>query len=367
MTEAATLRSGPHNAITDVPGLRVGHAHRVGDGALTGTTVVLAPRGGVVAAVDVRGGGPGTRETDALDPGNLVPRVEALVLTGGSAYGLDAVGGVVRWLEEQQRGYPVGPQPHQVVPVVPAAALFDLGRGGDFRARPDASLGYAAAQAAAQTEEATVVEGCVGAGTGALAGGVKGGIGTASVLVGDGVVVAALVAVNSAGSCLDEATGALLGSRYGLPGEFTAVVPPPDEHQQATARIAAAKQARDDLLNTTIGVVATNARLTRAEARRLATVAHDGLPRAIRPVHTLFDGDTLFAMASGDVALADGADWEEHRERADALHRIHSAAADAVTRAVAHALVSANTMTTSAGELPAYRDLYARACSGGAA
>ncbi|WP_373676191.1 P1 family peptidase, partial [Streptomyces sp. wa1063] len=144
-------RTPPQDALTDVAGIRVGHAEVAGAGALSGTTVVLAPEGGAVAAVDVRGGGPGTRETDALDPRNLVQRVDAVVLTGGSAYGLDAASGVMAWLEEQGRGVRVGSGPAQVVPVVPAAALFDLGRGGDWRARPDASTGRAAVEAAAAT------------------------------------------------------------------------------------------------------------------------------------------------------------------------------------------------------------------------
>ncbi|MER7397717.1 P1 family peptidase, partial [Streptomyces sp. NPDC000151] len=147
-TEQSLTPHGPHDALTDVPGLRVGHAQRTDAGQLTGTTVVLAPEGGAVAAVDVRGGGPGTRETDALDPRNLVQRVDAVVLTGGSAFGLDAASGVAAWLEDHGRGFQVGPDPAQVVPVVPAAALFDLGRGGDWRARPDAALGRAAIEAA---------------------------------------------------------------------------------------------------------------------------------------------------------------------------------------------------------------------------
>ncbi|MGW3872373.1 P1 family peptidase, partial [Streptomyces sp. NPDC005069] len=145
------LPAGGRDALTDVAGLRVGHARVSGDGALSGTTVVLAPEGGAVAAVDVRGGGPGTRETDALDPRNLVQRIDAVVLTGGSAYGLDAASGVMAWLEEQGRGVRVGPDPSQVVPVVPAACIFDLGRGGDWRARPDASTGRAEVEAAAGT------------------------------------------------------------------------------------------------------------------------------------------------------------------------------------------------------------------------
>ncbi|WP_345139024.1 P1 family peptidase, partial [Streptomyces mexicanus] len=172
------------DALTDVAGLRVGHATRRGEGWLTGTTVVLAPPGGAVAAVDVRGGGPGTKETDALDPRNLVRTVEAVVLTGGSAYGLDAASGVMAWLEEQGRGVRVGPDPSHVVPVVPAACVFDLGRGGDSRAGPDAAVGRQAVEAAAASEPGgRVAQGCVGAGTGATVGSVKGGVGTASTVL----------------------------------------------------------------------------------------------------------------------------------------------------------------------------------------
>lgn len=203
------------DALTDVAGLRVGHARLARAGALTGTTVVLAPEGGAVAAVDVRGGGPGTRETDALDPRNVVRRIDAVVLTGGSAFGLDAASGVAAWLEEQGRGVRVGPDPHQVVPVVPAACLFDLGRGGDWRARPDAALGRAAVRAAADSAAgAAVAQGNVGAGTGAVAGGLRGGLGTASVLLESGATVGALVVVNAVGSVLDPLTGALYGSLF---------------------------------------------------------------------------------------------------------------------------------------------------------
>ncbi|WP_407675053.1 P1 family peptidase [Phaeacidiphilus oryzae] len=222
-------RAGRLNALTDVPGLRVGHAQRIGEGWLSGTTVVLAPPGGAVAAVDVRGGGPGTRETDALDPRNLVQRVEAVVLTGGSAFGLAAADGVMAWLEERERGFPVGPG--RVVPVVPAAALFDLGRGGDWRARPGAALGRTAAEAAwAAGEGVPVPQGAVGAGTGAhTEGGLKGGIGTASAVVplpaAEGreaceVTVAALVALNAAGSPVDPATGLPYGAFAEVEGEF---------------------------------------------------------------------------------------------------------------------------------------------------
>ncbi|MFF4604431.1 P1 family peptidase [Streptomyces sp. NPDC001339] len=365
---AATLPTGPRDALTDVPGLRVGHARHSGDGALTGTTVVLAPEGGAIAAVDIRGGGPGTRETDALDPRNLVPRVEAVVLTGGSAFGLDAASGVVGWLEDHGRGFRVGPGPAQVVPVVPAAALFDLGRGGDWRARPDAALGRAAAEAAAATGSgAPVAEGNTGAGTGAVAGGIKGGIGTASTVLPNGTTVAVLAAVNAAGSFADPRTGALYGRWYeGRP----VALPSPDVHAAAVRRLAEAREASlvrsaaaaNPPLNTTLAVVATDAALTRAQARKLAGTAHDGLARALRPVHLLSDGDTVFALSTATRPLAPEEAVAEpvfgvHAEAA-ALNDILAAGADVVTRAVVRAALAAETVDGPGGVFPSYRELY---------
>ncbi|MBQ1001629.1 P1 family peptidase, partial [Streptomyces sp. RK62] len=271
------------DALTDVAGLRVGHATRTGDGWLTGTTVVLAPEGGAVAAVDVRGGGPGTKETDALDPRNVVQKVEAIVLTGGSAYGLDAATGVMAWLEEQRRGVRVGSDPAHVVPVVPAACVFDLGRGGDFRARPDAGTGRAAVEAAAASEAGGAVrEGCVGAGTGATVGLVKGGIGTASTVLESGITVAALVVANAAGSAVEPGTGALYGElSHGLVN-----LPEAHVHEAARRRLAeiADTNAPPPPLNTTLAVVGTDAALTKAQAQKLAGTSHDGIARAVRPV-----------------------------------------------------------------------------------
>ncbi|MFJ8674219.1 P1 family peptidase [Streptomyces sp. NPDC093589] len=364
---ADTAQQGPRDALTDVPGLRVGHARRVGDGALTGTTVVLTPEGSAVAAVDVRGGGPGTRETDALDARNLVQRVEAVVLTGGSAFGLDAASGVACWLEEQGRGFRVGPDPAQVVPVVPAAALFDLGRGGDWRARPDAALGRAAVEAAARTQPgAPVAQGNTGAGTGAVAGGLKGGIGTASVLLPSGATVAALAAVNASGSPADPRTGALYGRLHDGPGAF----PAPEAHARAVRRLAEAaelSQARwaasvRPPLNTTLAVVATDAVLTRAQAHKLAGTAHDGLARAVRPVHLLSDGDTVFALSTGarplapEGALADPV-FGMHAELGP-LNEILAAGADVLARAVVSAVLTAETVDGPGGVFPSYRDLY---------
>ncbi|MFC5908817.1 P1 family peptidase [Streptacidiphilus monticola] len=342
--------------LTDVPGFRVGHAQRHGDGWLTGTTVVLAPPGGAVAAVDVRGGGPGTRETDALDPRNLVERVDAVVLTGGSAFGLAAADGVMAWLEEQRRGVPVGPLPGQVVPVVPAACIFDLGRGGDWRARPGAVLGGEAV-VDALSGRSGVLEGCVGAGTGAVAGGMKGGVGTASLRTPGGATVGATVVVNAAGDVVDPATGLLYGDLFaGRP-----VLPPPAEaHARARERLAEARAetrrrqaGAEEPLHTTLAVVATDAALTPAQAQKLAGTAHDGLARAIRPVHLLTDGDTVFALASGPVRLP-----EAPVERLQEQNALLAAAADAVTEAIVRAVRAATGVETPGGVFPSWQDLY---------
>ncbi|MFJ3532260.1 MULTISPECIES: P1 family peptidase [unclassified Streptomyces] len=341
------------DALTDVAGIRVGHASLAGAGALSGTTVVLAPEGGAVAAVDVRGGGPGTRETDALDPRNLVQRVDAVVLTGGSAYGLDAASGVMAWLEEQGRGVRVGTDPAQVVPVVPAACLFDLGRGGDWRARPEASTGRAAVEDAARTEPgAAVAEGCVGAGTGAVAGQLKGGVGTASTLLPSGITVAALAVVNAAGSVLDPRTGVLFGE-YGA--AEPAVAPAPEVHRTAQQRLAQAYDANArPPLNTTLAVVATDADLGRAQAQKLAGTAHDGLARAIRPVHLLTDGDTVFALATGARTLDPA--------NPIALNDLLAAGAETLTRAIVKAVRAATGVNgrEGGGTYLSYSDLYGR-------
>ncbi|MCX4233772.1 MULTISPECIES: P1 family peptidase [Streptomyces] len=338
------------DALTDVTGLRVGHATRVGDGWLTGTTVVLAPEGGAVAAVDVRGGGPGTKETDALDPRNVVRKVEAIVLTGGSAFGLDSATGVMAWLEERGRGVRVGPDPHHVVPVVPAACVFDLGRGGDFRARPDAATGREAVEAAAASEQgAPVREGCVGAGTGAAVGMMKGGVGTASAVLESGITVAALVVANAAGSVLEPETGALYGElvqgRLGCPAA--------EVHRAARTRLAeAAAKNSVPPLNTTLAVVATDADLSKAQAQKMAGTAHDGIARAVRPVHLLNDGDTVFALATGAHPLAD--------ENPLALNDLLAAGADLVTRAIVRAVRAAESAEGPGGVWLSHGDLYGR-------
>ncbi|MFC8668192.1 P1 family peptidase [Streptomyces sp. NPDC057199] len=336
------------DALTDVAGLRVGHATRIGDGWLTGTTVVLAPEGGAVAAVDVRGGGPGTKETDALDPRNVVRKIEALVLTGGSAYGLDSATGVMAWLEERGRGVRVGPDPRQVVPVVPAACVFDLGRGGDFRARPGAAVGREAVEAAAASEAGTPVqEGSVGAGTGAAVGMMKGGVGTASAVLESGVTVAALVVANAAGSVVEPETGAL----YGELVQGLLSCPAAEVHEAARARLAEAA-AKNSLppLNTTLAVVATDADLSKAQAQKLAGTAHDGIARAVRPVHLLHDGDTVFALATGAHPLAE--------ENPLALNEVLAAGADLVTRAIVRAVRTAESVEGPGGLWPSYGELY---------
>ncbi|WP_121415868.1 P1 family peptidase [Streptomyces sp. NBC_00271] len=340
------------DALTDVAGLRVGHATRTGDGWLTGTTVVLAPAGGAIAAVDVRGGGPGTKETDALDPRNLVQKVEAVVLTGGSAYGLDSASGVMAWLEERGRGVRVGLDPAHVVPVVPAACVFDLGRGGDFRARPDAATGRAAVEAAdASGPGAPVPEGCVGAGTGATVGRIKGGIGTASAVLDSGITVAALVVANAAGSAVDPETGVLYGE---LLRDGRTAYPSAEVHEAARQRLAeaAAKNAPPPL-NTTLAVVATDAELTRAQAHKLAGTAHDGIARAVRPVHLLNDGDTVFALATGARPL--------QSDNPLALNEILAAGADLVTRAIVRAVRAADPVDGPGGVWPSYEELYGSA------
>lgn len=340
------------DALTDVAGLRVGHATRTGDGWLTGTTVVLAPAGGAIAAVDVRGGGPGTKETDALDPRNLVQKVEAVVLTGGSAYGLDSASGVMAWLEERGRGVRVGLDPAHVVPVVPAACVFDLGRGGDFRARPDAATGRAAVEAAdATVPGAPVPEGCVGAGTGATVGRIKGGIGTASAVLDSGITVAALVVANAAGSAVDPKTGVLYGE---LLRDGRTAYPSAEVHEAARQRLAeaAAKNAPPPL-NTTLAVVATDADLTRAQAHKLAGTAHDGIARAVRPAHLLNDGDTVFALATGARPL--------QSDNPLALNEILAAGADLVTRAIVRAVRAADPVEGPGGVWPSYEDLYGSA------
>ena len=335
---------GPTNTITDVAGIRVGHATRNGDGWLTGTTVVLPPPTGAVTGVDVRGGGPGTRETDLLDPRANVAAVHAIVLTGGSAFGLAAADGVMQALFEAGVGYVVGLAPNTtIVPIVPAAVIFDLGRGADVRNRPDASFGR---EAVAAASDGAVPLGVVGAGTGAKSGGLKGGVGSASVVLDDGTTVGALVVVNSVGSTVDPMTGELYAARFAFPGELPAMRLPDPAELEAARELALSKGPTGGYLATTIGVVAVDATLTKAQCAKVSGVAHDGLARAIRPVHTMFDGDTMFTLATGGGPEPDPFQ----------LHALLDAAGDCVTRAVAYAVLSATTVHSPDGEIRSLRD-----------
>jgi L-aminopeptidase/D-esterase-like protein len=333
--------NGAMTAITDVPGIRVGHASRTGEGWLSGATVVLPPPG-TVGSVDVRGGGPGTHETDALDPTTLTTAVDAVVLTGGSAFGLAAAHGAQRWCEENGRGFAVA---GGVVPIVPAAAIFDLGRGGLFAARPTADMGYAATADAASREEGHDVErGNVGAGTGALIGRgqFKGGVGTASITLENGVVVGALAVVNALGLPFVVPTGNPEPSAR-------SVVPPLD----ARFRVPDSPSAEAaPPLNTTLVVVATNAILDKAECNRTASAAHAGLARALNPSHTLADGDTVFCLATGAVAL----DRSTEASRQLSLITLQSAAADVVRLAILDGIAAAEEVETPTGRFRAYRD-----------
>jgi L-aminopeptidase/D-esterase-like protein len=328
--------------ITDVPGIRVGHFQRRGRGWRTGTTVVRVD-GGAIASCDVRGGGPGTRETDLLDPMAMIDRVQAICLSGGSAYGLSAADGVMRWHEEHGHGFPVGPVQDHVVPIVPAAVIFDLGRGGGFANRPDANFGYRACAAA---KTGPVAMGAVGAGTGAVASGLQGGVGTAGITLPDGIVVGALAVVNAAGHVISTTTG--------LPHYHDGLAlrrPRASERQALTAATAAPATP----LNTTIGVVATSALLTKAECRKMASVAHDGLARAVRPVHSMFDGDTIFCLATGRHTLAEESPAGLRRPgtRPGSLNALLAAAADCFSLACTRAVVEAR----SSGGAPSYLDL----------
>ena len=331
-----------NNSLTSLQGILVGHY--TDDRRPTGCTVVLCPDG-AVAGVDVRGAAPGTRDTDALSPSNTVQEVHGVLLTGGSAYGLDAAGGVMRWLEERGHGFQVGPA---IVPIVPAAVIFDLWVD-DFsktrpvstqnpRIRPDAQAGYLACQAA---NSEPVQQGNVGAGAGATLGklngpdcAMKGGIGSASLCV-HGVTVAALVVCNALGDVVDPQTGKLLaGARVSADSrDLLDIV-----KAQLNGHSISKPQAGS---NTTIGVVATDAVLTKPQAHRLAQVAHDGLARSIRPVHTPMDGDTLFALGTGTSGKA-----------ADMM-LLSTLAAEVTAMAVVNAVLSAKDLRFGQGWWPA--------------
>jgi L-aminopeptidase/D-esterase-like protein len=340
------------NCITDVGGIRVGHYQRLdpdaslGAGWACGVTVVLTPPG-TVCGVDCRGGAPGTRETDLLDPANTVRYVDAVLLAGGSAYGLAAADGVMRWLEENERGVAME---GGVVPIVPGAVIFDLPVGG-WDCRPTAEFGYAASAAAVAGETAV---GTVGAGVGARAGVLKGGVGSASMTLttpaAPGVTVGAVVVVNSAGDVADRATG--LPWMADLTAEF-GLTAPPAEQIDAFAQLPSPLNP----LNTTIAVVATDAALSQAACRRVAIAAQDGLARTIRPAHTPLDGDTVFALATGavevDPAVSSKPPPAAFSPETGLLTEIGAAAADCLARAVLAGVFAAE----SVAGIPTYRGL----------
>jgi L-aminopeptidase/D-esterase-like protein len=333
---AAFARPAADNmTLTAVEGIKVGHftlRERP-----TGCTVVLAKEG-TKGSVDVRGGAPGTRETDLLNPLNDVQMVNAIVLAGGSAFGLDAASGVVKWLDERHIGYPVGSA--GVVPIVPSAILIDLWFGGDPKVRPGPDCGYRAADAAS---ESPVEEGNIGAGAGATVGKsagrgtgnggpMKAGIGSAAIKLPNGLVVAAIVAVNAVGDIIDPATGQVIAGVRGADGKLA--------DARKLLRQGGSREGRAGE-NTTIGVVATNATLTKVQAQKMAQMAHDGYARAISPIHTPADGDTIFSLATGT--------WDGQAN----YGQIGALAAEAM----ADAIVRAATRATSLHGVPSARDL----------
>jgi len=333
---AATMTANGQTArperkgITQVPGIRVGHFTL--PGGLTGCTVVLADGDGAVGGVAQRGGAPGTRETDLLDPTNLVERVNAIVLSGGSAFGLDAAQGVVKYLEEKNVGFKTSAG---VVPIVPSAILFDLGFGGN-KARPTAECGYKAAGAAAG---GPVAEGNVGAGAGATVGKIgggrmpmKSGIGSAAIALPNGLVVGAIVAVNAVGDIIDPSNGAVVAGARDANGNIA--------DARKVLRAGSQTSTPRPGENTTIGVVATNAKLTKAQASRMALMADEGLARALFPSHTLGDGDTVFALATGG--------WNGTAD----VSNVGALAADVIAEAIIRAAV----MAKSSGGLPSASD-----------
>ncbi len=331
LTPVARAALPPNATLTAVPGIKVGHFTLTE--RPTGCTVILVD-GDAVGGVSQRGGAPGTRETDLLNPLNMVDKVNAVVLTGGSAFGLDAATGTVRWLEEHNIGWPAGPAR---VPIVPAAVLFDLGVGGNAKIRPTADCGYRAAAAASTNP---VAEGSIGAGAGATVGkfggaarAPKAGIGTASITLPNGLIVAAIVAVNAVGDIVDPATGKIVAGVRNPDGTFA--------DARKILRAGSSSQPPRAGENTTIGLVATNATLSKAQVTRMAMMADDGYARAISPSHTNGDGDTIFSLATGR--------WSGTAD----VTVIGALAAEAM----ADAVVRAGTQATGAAGIPAARDL----------
>jgi L-aminopeptidase/D-esterase-like protein len=332
------VEPGARNLITDVPGIRVGQAEDAS--ARTGVTVVL-PNEPARAAVDVRGGAPGTRETDVLDPMSLAGRADAVVISGGSAFGLDSASGVLAWLSENGRGFALRPDAPRV-PIVPAAILFDLANGGRFAPGIFAGLGRKAV-AAASTAFAL---GNAGAGYGAIAGAYKGGTGSASAVIDGAMTVGSLVAVNAAGSPIIPGTDVFWAFALEQGGEFGGKHLS-DRFAGTDLDLPADGKGRlQPGANTTIAVVATDADVSATELKRIAIMAADGFARALRPTHTPFDGDTVFALTTGMKPITG--------ERPHALTRLGSTAADCVARAIARGVYEAETL----GEVKSYRDRF---------
>lgn len=339
--ESAMARMGKFNSITDVEGIMAGNF--TDQAAASGVTVVLCKEG-TVAGVDVRGAAPGTRETDLLDPINLVECVQAVVLSGGSAYGLAASDGVVRWLADRQLGFPM--DENHVVPIVPAAVLCDLGRGVDFIPPIKADWGVRACEAAGSEP---LPEGCLGAGTGAVSGVIKGGLGSASLVMASGITVAAVAAVNSFGSVVNPDTGMIWERDTEINNEFG---------EQGKRRVWLPQQALSSpIANTTIGIVASDAKMTKTQATKVAQMAHDGLARAVRPSHTMFDGDTIFCLATNKRELPE-IKGILAGNRAQALNDVGHAAAQCMSRAIIRGILAAETH----GDFPAFRDLPDKSC-----
>lgn len=357
------LTTGPAASPSRLPGISVGHA----SAADTGVTVVACPEG-AVAAVDVRGGGPGTRETDLLEPRNTVRQAHAVVLSGGSAFGLAAADGVMRGLADRGHGFPVTDEfPDVRVPIVPAAVIFDLLLGR--RDVPDAELGRKALDAALADgdsgdpgepgDDSGVESGCLGAGTGAMAGALKGGVGQASVTLADGATVAAIVVANPMGAVAGP-DGRLWSDpgRGAIPDEALAAL---GEKFVGLTKVPVAADDGAGSLNTTIGCIVTDAALTQDQAQRLAMAGHDGMARAIRPAHLPMDGDTLFCLATGTFSRADTAE-EKTPVGPETLALLAAAAADAVEHAIVDAVVSAR----SRAGVPSFGDLIGVSGASGA-
>lgn len=336
---ASMARPGPRNLITDVDGILIGNAEDAN--VRTGVTVIL-PQDPVVAAVDVRGGGPGTRETDALDPSCLVERIHALCLSGGSVFGLEAPSGVVSWLSARGRGLALGPH---AIPVVPAAILFDLMNEGDKEwgdQPPYRALGAEACNAAANEFSL----GNAGAGFGATAGPLKGGLGSASVVTDDGIQVGVLAAANPMSAVTMPGSSAFWAWPFEQAGELGGQVPPAATDHDMNLDLPGGGFPG---ANTTLVVVATNLALDRAALGRIATMAHDGIGRAVRPVHTPFDGDTVFVVSTGTLPASGGsAALPGH------LSRVGSLAADCVARAIARGVYEADAL----GAFPSYKSVH---------